>query len=133
MEQSTKRFRKRDAILACLRDTHSHPSADWVYEKVRETIPDISLATVYRNLGQMKEAGMIQSVAVVSGQERYDAETHSHTHFVCQNCDAVMDLWETGLPQNILKQAEESSDCEIRSVSLQFTGICPCCRKRTAS
>ena len=50
MEATTKRFRKREAILACLRDTTAHPSAEWVYEQLKPQIPDLSLGTVYRNL-----------------------------------------------------------------------------------
>ena len=73
METRTKHFRKRDAILTCLRSTDTHPSAEWIYENVRQEIPDISLATVYRNLALFREDGEIISVATVAGQERFDA------------------------------------------------------------
>jgi len=55
MERTTKHFRKRDAILSCVRSTEIHPSAEWVYENVRHQMPDISLATVYRNLALFKD------------------------------------------------------------------------------
>ena len=42
MEQTVKRFRKRDAILTCLRQTVVHPSADWVFAQLKPEIPDIS-------------------------------------------------------------------------------------------
>ena len=54
MEAATKQFKKRNAILSCLRGTVLHPSAEMVHEMLREEHPDISLATVYRNLALFK-------------------------------------------------------------------------------
>ena len=56
MEQ-TKHFKKRDAILTCLRGTTTHPSAEWIYMQLKDEIPKLSLGTVYRNLAYIKEAG----------------------------------------------------------------------------
>ncbi len=61
--------RKRDAILECLRCTTSHPTAEWVYNQLKPTIPDLSLATVYRNLAMFKAEGTIDSVGVYNGLE----------------------------------------------------------------
>ena len=47
MEQTEKRFRKRSAILECLRSTDTHPSADWIFQQLKGEIPDLSLGTVY--------------------------------------------------------------------------------------
>ena len=54
-----KRSRKRDAILACVRSTTAHPTADWVYARLKPEIPDLSLGTVYRNLAMFKREGLI--------------------------------------------------------------------------
>ena len=78
MEANTKQFRKRNAILECLRSTHTHPSAEMVHEMLREAHPDISLATVYRNLTYFKNQGLATSVATVRGVERFDANTEPH-------------------------------------------------------
>ena len=52
--------KKREAILNAIRSTDTHPSADWVYEKLRGSFPDISLGTIYRNLAAFKNAGLIR-------------------------------------------------------------------------
>ena len=78
-----KRSRKRDAILACVRATTCHPSAEWVYQRLKPTIPDLSLGTVYRNLSMFKDEGLVISVGTVGGLERFDGNTKPHTHFVC--------------------------------------------------
>jgi len=83
---------KRDAILGALRDTYEHPTAESVYVTVRKRYPQISIGTVYRNLGILREDGYIKSIAVVNGQERYDADTSEHTHFICESCGDVIDL-----------------------------------------
>ena len=69
MERTAKHFRKRDAILTCLRGTTVHPSADWIYEQLKAEHSDISLATVYRNLALFKTQGIINSLGVISSWE----------------------------------------------------------------
>lgn len=126
----SQRFsKKRQAIYDCLLATRSHPSADWIYHQLRPQFPDLSLATVYRNLTQLKAAGLIQSLGVVSGQERFDAIVEPHTHFICTQCGAVQDLPQMALPQELIASAEADSGCQITGVSLRLTGLCPRCRQ----
>ena len=128
METGTKQFRKRNAILECLRSTDTHPSADMVHEMLRPDHPDISLATVYRNLSLFKKQGLIQSVATVSGIERFDANTNPHVHFICTNCDAVLDLHQVDMPLALGTQAEKDTGCRISGCQLTFTGKCRECQ-----
>ena len=128
METGTKQFRKRNAILECLRSTDTHPSADMVHEMLRPDHPDISLATVYRNLSLFKKQGLIQSVATVSGIERFDANTNPHVHFICTNCDAVLDLHQVDMPLALGTQAEKDTGCRISGCQLTFTGLCGNCK-----
>ena len=129
MEPRQKHFRKREAILNCLRSTDSHPSADWVYESVKKQIPDISLATVYRNLNLFKEQGIIQSLGTVGGVERFDGNTAPHVHFVCTECDAVIDLPEMEVPKSLNQEAERWGGCQVDGCQLIFTGRCAACIK----
>ena len=62
METSKKNFRKRTAILSYMRQTHDHPSAEMVYNHLKQEIPDLSLGTVYRNLSMFKNQGEIISL-----------------------------------------------------------------------
>ena len=121
--------KKREAIYRCLCGTQTPPTADWVYQQLRPDFPDLSLGTVYRNLAQLKDAGLIQSLGVVNGQERFDGNVSPHTHFVCTQCGAVLDLMELTLPPSLLAQAQAASGCLIHGASLRLTGICPGCRK----
>lgn len=127
MEQSTKHFRKRDAILHCVKSTDVHPSADWVYTRLKPEIPDISLATVYRNLSLFKQQGKIISLGTVSGVERFDGNTSPHVHFICNRCDAVIDLHQLGVPASLNQQAAVAAGGKIDSCQLTFTGVCSRC------
>ena len=127
MEATTKQFRKRNAILECLRSTHCHPSAEMVHEMLREAHPDISLATVYRNLNYFKQQGLATSVATVRGVERFDANTEPHVHFICNGCDAVIDLEQIQVPQTLDEEVEKTSGCRVNSCQLTFNGLCGNC------
>ena len=130
MEAQTKQFKKRNAILTCLHGTDKHPSAEMVHEMLHEEHPDISLATVYRNLARFKAQGLITSVATVRGIERFDANTDPHVHFICTGCDAVLDLPQIEVPYSLGCDAEKCSGCHVQSCQLTFTGLCSDCRSQ---
>ena len=127
MEPATKQFRKRNAILECLKATDQHPSAETVHEMLRAEHPDISLATVYRNLALFKKQGIIQSIGTVNGIERFDANTDPHVHFVCTGCDAVLDFPQVEVPGSLGTDAEKQTGCRINGCQLTFTGLCQKC------
>lgn len=127
MEKTTRYSKKREAILELLRSTEEHPNADWVYQTLRPQFPDLSLGTVYRNLARFKEEGVIVSVGTVNGQERFDAMTEPHTHFICRHCGTVMDLPEVKATDLDLAGISAKSGVKIDHHELLFYGTCPNC------
>ena len=127
MELSTKQFRKRNAILECLRNTHAHPSAEALFQMLQKEHPDISLATVYRNLTLFKQQGLIQSLGTVNGIERFDGNTQPHVHFICGSCESVLDLPELDPPESLRSAAAKATGGEVSSCQLIFTGTCQDC------
>ena len=127
MERNTKHFRKRDAILTCLRQTDTHPSADWVFAQLKPEIPDLSLGTVYRNLALFKEQGLIISVGTVAGVERFDGDTHPHVHFICTDCGKVTDLEASPNLRSMQERAEHDLGSQIHGCQITFTGLCREC------
>ena len=128
METTTKQFRKRNAILECLMNTGTHPSAEMVHQMLQQEHPDISQATVYRNLALFKKQGQIISVGTVNGIERFDANTDPHVHFICTGCDSVIDMPQISVPTALSADAEKSSGCHVESCQLTFTGLCGDCK-----
>ncbi len=127
MESSAKQFKKRNAILSCLRCTDTHPSAEMIHEMLRPEHPDISLATVYRNLSLFKNQGIIASLGTVNGIERFDANTEPHVHFICNNCSHVLDLEQMEVPEALSRSAAAHSGCRVDQCHLTFSGICQDC------
>lgn len=117
---------KREAIFKVIANTKSHPSATWVYEQLKDEIPNLSLGTVYRNIALFKEQGKIISVANVNGEERIDADTTDHAHFVCDCCSKVYDLHSSELSP--LEKELSKNGFEITRKNVVFHGrCCECC------
>ncbi len=128
MERTAKHFRKRDAILTCLRQTDSHPSADWIYAQLKPEIPDLSLGTVYRNLSLFKGKGIIASLGTVNGTERFDGNTAPHVHYICTNCGCVLDLEGFAVPQELQAAVAKTTGGEVTGCQLTFNGVCSHCQ-----
>lgn len=127
MEAQTKHFKKRDAILACLRQSKAHPSAETLFTMLKPQIPDLSMGTVYRNLNLFKEQGLAISVATVRGVERFDGNTDPHVHFICADCNAVIDLEQMQVPAALQEAAAACCGGQVDAYQLSFTGICQNC------
>ena len=125
MEPVRRHSKKRDAIWQALNNCKEHPSAEQIYAKLKPEYPDLSLGTVYRNLALFREEGEIISVATVAGQERFDAYTVPHAHFICQNCNAVIDV-ETPIAADAF--ANIPLPGAAREFSLTFYGVCDNCK-----
>ena len=122
----TRNSKQRTAILQVLKGTTSHPTADWVYQEVSRTIPNISLGTVYRNLSQLAEAGTIQRMEIGDGIDHFDYNTEPHDHFYCRECRCLYDF---PLPydKGIDKQAADTGYGMIEQHSLIYRGVCKGC------
>lgn len=127
MEAPSKNFKKRGAILSYLQHTTAHPSAETIFTDLKTEIPDLSLGTVYRNLKLFQQQGLVSSIATVHGVERFDANTAPHVHFICDGCDAVIDLHQLSTPQTLCAEAENSIGCSVCGCQLSFTGKCRTC------
>ncbi len=129
-----KRFsQKREDILSLIRQTDTHPDAEWVYRQLKDQHPDLSLGTVYRNLNEMKTENMISSVGIVGERERFDGRTEPHSHIICQKCGRIVDMDHVSLPAGLMEEAQKHTDFEITYSTLQFVGICAHCRRNRST
>ncbi len=118
---------KRTAIYNVLKNTTEHPSAKTIYEKLKNDYPDLSLGTVYRNISHFKEKGMVISVATVNGEERIDANTSPHAHFICNGCGNVYDVFDSQLNETAVSL--EKQGFKIADFSVNFHGLCYKCNE----
>lgn len=127
MGRAVRYSKKREAILSVIRGTGCHPSAEWVYRQLKPQHPDLSLGTVYRNLAFFRDHGMIQRVGVVQGQERFDAVTVPHSHFICSCCGAVLDLPGVDLGGDLDRSVSWQYGLAVQRHELTFYGLCSSC------
>jgi Fur family peroxide stress response transcriptional regulator len=86
--------RQRAAVYEYLMSVNCHPTAEQVFQAVRRE-PDlkrISLATVYKALEALVDAGLASKLADIDGPARYDCRTDSHYHLHCLETGEVRDL-----------------------------------------
>lgn len=120
---------QRKIILEALKANKEHPSADALYDIVREKLPRISLGTVYRNLDLLSRQGIINQLEGLDGQKRFDYRTEPHPHFCCELCGKIEDVpWSMELP-GLDPENSWVKRREVHGVSLLFQGLCSGCVK----
>ena len=126
MVRNTK---QRTIILEELKKVKTHPTADELYMMVRKRVPRISLGTVYRNLENLAEAGIILKLEYAEGQKRFDGNVVPHIHFKCTECGALEDIpFQIEIPE-LNKRLTWSKTHEITGARLEYFGLCPECNK----
>lgn len=120
--------KQRQRLLNLLQGTKTHPTADWLYENLRKEFPNISLGTVYRNLGVLEEQGLIMRLQHGSAFDRFDANVSNHPHFYCQSCGRVYDI-DIEEDWDINKYKKHHDGHEIRGCVRKYYGICHECKK----
>ncbi len=122
-----RRTRQRGLVYDAVAGTDSHPTAEWVYERVRRAMPRVSLGTVYRNLQILVEDGRLRTWS--RGRiTRFDADLSPHDHFVCDRCGLLVDLERAkGAFDSERKLA--AGGHQVRDRVLEFVGLCRTCRK----
>lgn len=83
---------QRRAVFDALHGDDGHPTADVIWNRVREQMPMVSLRTVYQALNDLVELGEVQMVGVGNGAVRFDPNVDHHDHFVCRHCQRVTDV-----------------------------------------
>lgn len=116
-----KETKQKEAILAAVCTTRTHPTADEVYDKVRKNFPRISLGTVYRNLNTFSEKGDIKKILIPGSRDRFDYRIDKHNHFVCDKCGNVFDI-NVDIDINL-----KELDIVVNDYNLVLYGVCKKC------
>ena len=128
--------RQRRALYTALYETDSHPTVHQLHQLVRDTMPRISLATVYNTLEAFCRAGLAYKLLAAGGNGsngagcvRYDATGHDHLHTRCSRTGNVRDVPDhlgckvlERIPQKIIRQIESEMGFEVQHVQIQLIG-----------
>lgn len=125
--KSYRSSRQRERLLALLRSTGIHPTASWLYDRLKKDFPSLSLGTVYRNLSILIEQGLVRKIDSGSTFDRFEANTTPHYHLICKKCGKIIDFEQRFFPE-INKEIARSTDFDIESHRIDFFGTCSDCR-----
>lgn len=125
---ATRYSKQREAIRSYLLSTKKHPTAETVYENIRESYPNISLGTVYRNLNFLVEHGEALRLNCGDGNDHFDGTPLPHHHFHCRSCGSIIDLKMDAI-DHINLIAKAGFDGEIEGHTIFFYGICKKCKR----
>lgn len=122
-----KQTRQKEAILNKVRNLHTHPSADEIFQSLKDDGEKIGLATVYRNLERFVQKGEIKKVEVFDKSDRFDFRVDEHQHLFCEHCGCVCDV-------DVDVNFELKSDSlKINGYKMLFYGICNKCKSEPAT
>lgn len=83
---------QRLEILSYLTKYRTHPTVDEIFSKLIDKIPTLSKTTVYNTLALFIEKGIVNTINIDEKNQRYDATTELHAHFLCDKCGMVYDF-----------------------------------------
>ena len=125
----TRETKQRREVYETIRGTQSHPTADWIFESVRTSVPKISLGTVYRNLSVLKDEGLVREIHGTDRRAHFDADLSPHAHFICLECGSISDVHST--VELDWRKIKELVGCEVTEQRIEFSGVCAGCHHRT--
>jgi Fur family transcriptional regulator, peroxide stress response regulator len=122
---------QRYAVMAFLMEQAGHPTAAEIFEGVNRadprSIPLSSRATIYNNLRDLVQAGLVREVALEGRAARFDAKGMRHHHFICDRCGNVEDVEWYDVPR---PAARSLGKRVLRECEIIFRGLCARCAPR---
>ena len=121
---------QRYAVMAFLMEHFGHPTALEIFEAVNRLDPRSTRATIYNNLRDLVQAGLVREVAVEGRAARFDAKGLRHHHFICDRCGNVEDLEWYDVPT---PTSGSLGKRVLRECELIVRGLCTKCAPRHGS
>ena len=115
---------QRIVVYQAILMTDKHPTAEQIFDIIKEKNPSISLATVYKTLETFVENRLINKVSTPQGTMRYDARTDNHNHIYISNTNEILDYEDEELSiilMNYLNK-KQFSNLSITDFKLQIKG-----------
>lgn len=119
-----RQTRQRDAIEQAFHEANRPLGPEEVHARALEEVPQLGIATVYRNINRLLEEGWLRAVKLPGAPDRYEvAGKDHHHHFHCKSCDGVYEV-ET-CPGGFQGMAPEGFQVENHDMMLY--GLCAAC------
>jgi len=117
---------QRIAICRIALNSRTHPSAQQVYDEVKNIHPTVSLATVYKTLEVLRDLDLVQEINFPKGQARFDSYMHPHINLICLKCGSITDLDDITIAEITMKVAT-ATKFRPTGQRVDVYGICQKC------
>ena len=88
---------QRQVIVGVIGDAEDHPDVDELYRRAVNEDSTISIATVYRTVNLLEEAGVIDRLEFGDGRARYEESGEHHEHLVDVETGEVIEFYHAEL------------------------------------
>jgi len=120
---------QRKVVLDILARAQRHLDATEIYERGRRRDARLSLSTVYRTLGVLKETGLVRELHLDDEHHHYELdEEDAHSHLVCLACGRVIEV-DSAAFVDAAAASGQAHGFEIASAQVELTGYCVDCRR----
>lgn len=126
--KSSRHTLQREIVLQEISKIQGHATADMIYDKIHETHPSISRATVYRNLKTLEEQGTVMRIDVPDGADYFETRKREHYHIKCTCCGRIFDASLPYMPQLLELEQAADKNFKLFTCNLLFEGLCPDCQ-----
>ena len=107
LSQNIRMTSQRQTIIKVIEDSEDHPDVDLMYRRSVEIDNTISIATVYRTVKLLEEAGVIERLEFGDGRSRYEESGEHHEHLVDVETGEVIEFYNEALEDMKRAIAEE--------------------------
>lgn len=121
--------KQREIILDTLSKNAIHPTAEALLEFLKRDDSNVGMTTLYRNLNQLADAGLIKKIDGLEPSAHFDHNTFEHYHFICEKCKKIYDIPSSVAP-DLVKNTTEATGFDITSHDIVFHGICSECKRK---
>lgn len=109
-----------------------HYSPEEIYAQVKQDLPSISLATVYKNLKTFVNAGVLHEVSPHHGSWRVDTSPKPHHHLVCTRCLSIPDI-DADVIHPVRLRRRLAAGFKVEKFNIEVQGLCKACAKAIRS
>jgi len=126
-EEGRRDTRQRRALREHLAELESFVSAQQLHDELRAGGDKIGLATIYRTLQALSEAGEVDAVRIDEGEMLYrKCGPRHHHHLVCRSCGLTVELDGPAVERWAAKAAKDNGFFDVKHV-VELFGLCQKC------
>ncbi|BEV35342.1 transcriptional repressor [Synechococcus sp. M16CYN] len=119
---------RQKLLLQALQASHDEMSGQQLHRSL-DAKNAMGLATVYRNLRQLHQRGLVRCRHLPSGEALYAPVERDRHHLTCVDCGLTQALEHCPI-RDIAVPKDSQGDFDLLFHTLEFFGLCSACRTR---